>query len=339
MISRAMKRKKKKKYECEYCQRRFFTLSVLSQHIKNEHSEQWEDFDTKHRQFACKICPEKFFSERTLGKHLTLFHQQYARCRTCGLVLYSPEKLRYHEKRHSLETDKPGKCDLCEKEFSDPAKLTAHRLLNRYSRKCLEMKNAKIQRKQERIKKKSKPPSRVSPCPVCGIKFKTLGGMKNHKLAIHGKSETEVSSQQQFKCLYCDQLFYSNYKWNRHMFDAHNHNSRICDLCGKKLTAKNEKIHMESHERQNIPCDECDKTFNNSNKLDRHKRNIHQPDSDKPYKCSEQDCTRAFNYARTLESHRNSHFGIKPYSCEICGTKFQNLSNKQAHFRKIHRFT
>ena len=123
------------------------------------------------------------------------------------------------------------------------------------------------------------------------------------------------------------------------MFDAHDHNSRICNICGKKLNSNNEKKHMESHERQNIPCDECDKTFNTVFKLDRHKRNIHQPDSNKPYKCTEQDCARAFYNTMSLEAHRNSHFGIKPYSCEICGTKFQNLSNKNAHFRKIHKFT
>ena len=100
-ISGAMKRKKKEKYECEHCHCRFFTLFVLSQHIKKEHTKDWEEFDTKHRTFACKFCPEKYYSERSLGEHMTLNHKQHARCKICGLVLYSPEKLRQHEERQS----------------------------------------------------------------------------------------------------------------------------------------------------------------------------------------------------------------------------------------------
>ena len=149
----------------------------------------------------------------------------------------------------------------------------------------------------------------------------------------------EKDEKHEKKCRYCE-LMFDTQKLSKHEFDVHNHNSEICVLCGKKLLKSRLDRHMTLlHGEKNIPCDICGKLFKSQFNRERHHLKVHQPDSEKPFKCSYAGCERAFINPQSLESHSNSHLGLKPYQCDFCETRFQNTSNKAAHLKNVHKFS
>ena len=124
-----------------------------------------------------------------------------------------------------------------------------------------------------------------------------------------------------------------------HEYNVHNRNSSICLICGKKVLTNHIKIHMSSHSEEKIACDICGKVLKSQIHVERHKKRIHIPDSEKLFKCSYPGCERAFVVAQILEGHMNSHLGLKPYQCDFCETRFQNVSNKAAHLKNVHKFS
>ena len=51
----------------------------------------------------------------------------------------------------------------------------------------------------------------------------------------------------------------------------------------------------------------------------------------KPYKC--ETCEKSFNQSQSLQTHRRIHTGEKAYKCETCGKAFNQLSNLKTHRR------
>ena len=123
---------------------------------------------------------------------------------------------------------------------------------------------------------------------------------------------------------------------------------------------------MKSHQRAHtndrpFHCSHCDKKFKDSTDLKTHIRLKHT--GEKPYKCDE--CREAFprrdylkshkykNHATelpqncnvckyscekkmTMEIHKRSHTGEKPFQCETCPQWFSSKSGVLSHTKKIH---
>ena len=56
----------------------------------------------------------------------------------------------------------------------------------------------------------------------------------------------------------------------------------------------------------------------------------------KPYHCDQ--CDKSFNHSGNLIRHKRTHTGVKPYHCEQCDRSFGNCSNFIRH-KKIHTRT
>ena len=188
---------------------------------------------------------------------------------------------------------------------------------------------------KKHLKVHDKPTSAVM-CDVCGKSFPSDRSLTKHNyFCLPGLAPPLKAN---VKCRFCDSSFTSSMKKSRHEFKAHDHNAQICSQCGhKSLGMRNLKRHLTTHGGREISCDQCGKTFKSQENLKLHQRKMHQSDSEKPHKCSYSDCTRAFVSLSSLESHTNSHLGIRPYQCDFCPTRFQNPSNKIALIKNVHK--
>eukprot|EP00063_Salmo_salar_P014622 XP_013989457.1 PREDICTED: zinc finger E-box-binding homeobox 2-like isoform X2 [Salmo salar] len=78
-------------------------------------------------------------------------------------------------------------------------------------------------------------------------------------------------------------------------------------------------------------CDICDKTFQKSSSLLRHK---YEHTGKRPHEC--QICRKAFKHKHHLMEHSRLHSGEKPYECDKCGKRFSHSGSYSQHMN--HRY-
>ena len=293
---------------CEHCDKIFSSLNDLGKHIASTHEAFLEEFEQKYKKFQCEDCSFKCYTLRRWYKHQKGVHA-----------------LRWHERK-----EKSFHCQKCGTDFIGINRFKKHSLYHKACHLCSKVLNgSKLLRKhleKHNEPKKPKEPKEPEICSICGKRFKTL--------IYHRKKEHGMSG---LNCRFCNLAFNTDYRRETHEFEVHNSNAEICILCGKKIKKCYLEKHMTSHSEKNLPCELCVKSFKNSFHLERHHKKVHTSDDEKPHKCSHAGCMRAFMNVGSLESHMNSHLGLKPYKCTVCETRFQNPSNRSAHMRKVHK--
>jgi len=75
-------------------------------------------------------------------------------------------------------------------------------------------------------------------------------------------------------------------------------------------------------------CEQCQKEFDTSAALERHKRSH---SGDRPYKCK--ICGWGFNLSGNLNQHMAIHQKVKPFKCVYCGKTFARSNVLKAHVR------
>ncbi|CAG7818497.1 unnamed protein product [Allacma fusca] len=139
-------------------------------------------------------------------------------------------------------------------------------------------------------------------CDTCGKNFQMMCQLRTHQMRVHKGDKF--------------------YKKMIH----------VCDICGKLFGSKTEwSWHTEEHKDVNdvgVPCDICGKH------VYRHKMRMHVRSHEKMFECK--DCNKHFSSKWYLSVHLKTHGGVKPYACEICGTKFAQKSSIRKHKIKLH---
>uniref|UniRef100_A0A3Q3MD40 Zinc finger E-box-binding homeobox 1 n=1 Tax=Mastacembelus armatus TaxID=205130 RepID=A0A3Q3MD40_9TELE len=79
-------------------------------------------------------------------------------------------------------------------------------------------------------------------------------------------------------------------------------------------------------------CDLCDKIFQKSSSLLRHK---YEHTGKRPHECS--ICSKAFKHKHHLIEHMRLHSGEKPYQCDKCGKRFSHSGSYSQHMN--HRYS
>lgn len=84
-------------------------------------------------------------------------------------------------------------------------------------------------------------------------------------------------------------------------------------------------------------CEVCPKEFNDKTTLERHKR-THT--GEKPYLCTYLNCGKAFADATNLKRHEGTHLGLRDYKCPVdkCTFVFSRGAPLKQHMVSIHRF-
>ena len=149
----------------------------------------------------------------------------------------------------------------------------------------------------------------------------------------------------------CNQKNCSRRKWNSsevlhyHLFLEHQASDRVCDICGKIIkcpwntNANLLKHRAMVHHDERVPklkkynCDQCDKTFNSSNRLKLHIEGKHL--GIKRFGC--EACGYRTNDRCRLKDHINIMHKKEPLNCKFCDFMCYSKTIYGKHMRKFHK--
>jgi KRAB domain-containing zinc finger protein len=137
-------------------------------------------------------------------------------------------------------------------------------------------------------------------------------------------------------CPKCPRTFYYKSYFTFHYKDVHFNQNELCSVCGKEFkNARRLNSHMLVHthaesESKKFKCEICDKGFNYSGDLLRHKRTHNNI---KPYKCTFPNCNKSFVQSYALKLHVDVHNQVR-FKCDKCGSEFSVKATLKNHMAK-----
>ncbi|GJQ81013.1 hypothetical protein Trydic_g23441 [Trypoxylus dichotomus] len=224
------------------------------------------------------------------------------KCKECDLQFAKKGLLRQHMNRHSLVAKFP--CDECGKMFKYKHHVERHKMIHKTegSYKCDICSKTftlliALRKHSETCEKEAE-----IPCDECGKTFKYKHHVANHKKMIH-------KTERPYKCDICSKTFKQYLTLQKH--------SETCS--------------SQTEKKAKIPCDECGKTFQYKNHMERHKvKHI----TERPYKCD--ICSKTFKQLVILRNHKVTHTEREAkYVCEVCDRAFIDIRCFKRH-KTIH---
>lgn len=269
-------------------------------------------------------------------------------CSLCGEVFTNKVKLDHHLLEHTglkdfalksvdKQTEKPYKCDLCNKSYKTRESYLIHKRVHSVDNlyQCEICKDYFQHQEQflEHAKKHVSPNRKSFCCHYCNKTFRDKSKMTEHVDKIHVKMEivdethllkTNSTSSIQvmekpYTCVLCGKSFLSSQGVIQHI-KTHSGEKFTCFECGKKFTQQSSlKLHSRLHTGEKLyKCEYCDKEFSISDHYTKHLR-VHT--KEKPYQCN--ICLKRFTQSNTVTQHMRIHTGEKPYRCNICDKNFR----------------
>ncbi|XP_017285118.1 zinc finger protein 709 [Kryptolebias marmoratus] len=140
-------------------------------------------------------------------------------------------------------------------------------------------------------------------------------------------SSEELENQH---CIICEKTFRHKGHLVKHVRTHSDSPEHLCGVCGQQLeSSKGLSDHLRSH-RDNLStrgtCEICGKTFQN---METHKRSH---TGVRPFSCNV--CGKSFPRDGALRRHKKIHNRKKPDACHICGQMFTENQLLQEHLKK-----
>ncbi|XP_067902628.1 zinc finger protein 761-like [Heterodontus francisci] len=327
-------RDKEKRFNCDYCERRFFRKEQLTMHRRTH---------TGEKPFACEQCGRAFAEKWNLNEHRRTHTgiRPYS-CSFCGKAFYRSSHLKVHLRRHTGE--KPYKCDNCHQTFVDSSSLQRHRRLPSvcvFFIVCCKpeytmlIHSEGVEPTEKRdsgscdgasISSRQLNPSETK-VSVSGVlqenggwdlpksRLENEGGILPGDLLVNSLQRLDSNPSQDKPGAF------------KHLlnFGSATVQSR---LGGKNKRTLNPSSPVRDKEKR-FNCDYCERRFFRKEQLTMHRR-THT--GEKPFACEQ--CGRAFAEKSNLNEHRRTHTGIRPYSCSFCGKAFYRSSHLKVHLRR-----
>ena len=240
-------------------------------------------------------------------------------CKKCDQVFSVKKMLQKHVREHRCGVTHSFSCPNC-----DFTSLTIENI----------HKHKKKHRKRKRC------------CSHCGFTSKEKTEFQTHKKE-HGKKKLFAPKEKainpvirKYACETCSYKASQKVQLNVHLTLVHNVENLVknifqCKQCPRRLLSSHKlEDHMKLHAPPSLPCQHCGKMFHTDQHLSKHNYAVHTPDDEKQLRCKE--CGKGFISPSRMREHMNIHLGVKPHMCPHCGKHLSNVSNLQAHTRKLH---
>nr|XP_019535091.2 PR domain zinc finger protein 5-like [Aedes albopictus] len=115
------------------------------------------------------------------------------------------------------------------------------------------------------------------------------------------------------------------------------HPTIACTQCGKMVSKNNMAAHVETHQecRVQFPCANCDKVYTDANNLKKH---INTHTKSAIYRCEE--CDKSFDRTDCLRKHRKiMHSDERDHVCTVCGKGYALKQSLTQHLKSAHSNT
>ncbi len=316
---RSMQHTGEKTIECDLCDERFLSRKQLQLH-KAQHpvvirkcnycketyqtKSDWEAHERTHTHpHQCVVCHKRFINSWDLQEHFAT----HPHCDECGKGFLQPRQLSAHQRMYGHTTRaKPrvhqGKCEVCDKTFTELDLLIEHKTSKRFS------------------------------CPVCSTCFASKDGVRKHTRMCH-------PDYRPFQCDECDEAFTNSDDLKQHQKEHARQRDHTCDLCDAEFTSDYEMyLHRKWHEQdENIKCYLCDKDFASETELETHMSSHDVEFEKEKFECDL--CDEVFGTEDELCSHLRKH-GKKPeFKCDLCDEGFYTEVELCSHLSQHNKVT
>ena len=270
-------------------------LDKSEENFKTDQNNE-SDCNGGKKRFKCHICSKEYTRRLNLRIHKKNVHgikTEIFACDPCGKTFANRSLQTTHFNKYHKKVDRPFQCDQCDKTFTKEDLLENH----------VNMMHSHFQ------------------CDQCEYACKEKYTLKRHFKAIHENIRDHVCDQ-------CGKRFRLTQGLKRHIGLIHDKN--MCNIC-YEIFPNVQEHKDQAHE--NIPCDQCGKTFD-KRQLKDHIRNVHHPQA-----CSE--CDKTFAKSHTLNEHvMRVHKGMAQFVCKLCDKTFCHAAalKKHANTRRCRKY-
>ena len=173
-------------------------------------------------------------------------------------------------------------------------------------------------------------------CPNCQQDFPSYDVLKNH---WHNDHKIIAKTETSLLCNLCGKAFLKKYKYTFHMWQEHGigkPQEHECDICGKKVPGH--KSRLDSHKlihkgTKDHVCHICGAGFLRLKSLRYHTQQVHEHSG--KYECMY--CDYKTPVVNRLDVHINAvHTKAIKYSCEECNFSCHVKGNLTAHKKTVH---
>ena len=244
------------------------------------------------KSISCKSCDKNFAHPNSLKTHIKTIHEGIIfKCDSCEKIYSLKQSLKIH--KESVHEKIRFDCDLCEKSF------TQKRLLKRHLMSCIQQKGTANDDENET--EKDEFDEDMTDHANLGIKIKTESNQMETDHQKEDLDENDVHDQDEN--LEQDENYeFDNFKMeeetsgHQEMIENDQDESDDVTIKNKMKSKSTSKVHRKS---KLFKCCFCDKTFSQSNNVNRHVSLVHE--KQKSYKC--ETCEKSFSTNQNLKVH------------------------------------